>query len=107
MLLKAGSYSKKFLGSTYGFAATYGSLTNNNYRGTTIASFTTISGEGTLGGVSIKTSITFKSAPNDKSNIKIRINGTVYTFIRASNTTYGCSEIIFTSEGTYTIEFLN
>ena len=108
MILTAGSYTQKFWGTSYGFAANYGNLSNNTYRGSTITSFFTTGAESlTIGGVSVSTQIKFADAPNDASDINVKINSKVYTFKRASSTVWGCSEKIFTSTGTYQIEFLN
>ena len=58
--------------------------------------------------ISCMSTIAFKSAPTDLSDIKVKINGNIYTFQMSSDTSWGCNDKIFPLPGkTYTIEFLN
>ena len=46
--------------------------------------------------------------PNDKSDIKIKVNGNVYTLkYRKFNKTWVCSQDVFNSTKNYTVEFIN
>ena len=90
----------------------YGSLSNNIYRGAEIQKIATAVGSNSCHynnnpNISCMTEIKFKSAPNDLSDIKARINGHVYTFRRADDKSWGCNDRIFTTTGTYTFEFLD
>lgn len=96
----------------YGFKdGKAGSLSNNIYRGTEILSITTLESGKSCHykdtNIGCMTTIDFKSAPADLSDIKVKINGNVYTFQRGYDASWGCNDKIFTTSGTYTIEFLN
>ena len=106
---KMGSGAFKLTFKRYGFNSSNGSISNNSYRGTTITALNTNNMSASQNDISIATEIDFAETPNDLSDIKIRVNGVVYTFTKTSSagTTFGCSSKIFSSTGTYTIEFLN
>ena len=104
-----GSGAFKLTFKRYGFNSSNGSISNNSYRGTTITALHNNNMSASQNDVSIATEIDFAETPNDLSDIKISVNGVFYTFTKTSSagTTFGCSSKIFSSTGTYTIEFLN
>ena len=78
----------------------YGSLTPNTYRGVKITKFYTYSFLGKW------TRLYFESTNNIPNTLKIKINNTVYDFVKEDNY-WKNSAAIFSSGKTYTIEFLN
>lgn len=78
----------------------YGSLTPNTYRGVKITKFYTYSFLGKW------TRLYFESTNNIPNTLKIKINDTVYDFVKEDNY-WKNSAAIFSSGKTYTIEFLN
>ena len=102
-ILTAGSTSS-LRGSYYGFypPTKIGSLSSNIFRESKITRFYTKT-------KTSKTYLVFESAPNDQSEIKVKVNGTIYILTKsaASDKEWTCDSKIFTSTGTYEIEFLN
>lgn len=91
---KSSAFSK----SRYGFNSAHGAMSITDYRNSTIQSFYSVSNTTTL---------IFTAILNDQSEIKVKVNGALYTLTKSSDTTWKCDTAIFTSSGTYEIEFLN
>lgn len=101
--LVAGRYSandgySKFYG--------YGSLKPDTYKGIKIKSFSSFYPNTSR----TSTSISFESLSNIPDTLKIKINGTVYDFVKTTEDSvifWRCKGKIFRNGQTYTIEFLN
>ena len=104
IILTVGKQTSSLRGSYYGFypPTKMGSLSSNIFRESKITRFYTKT-------KTSKTYLVFESAPNDQSEIKVKVNGTIYTLTKsaASDKEWTCDSKIFTSTGTYEIEFLN
>ena len=101
--ITSGSYIYEDVIPEYGYErGLCGSLSSTQYRGQTITYFYS-----TTKGNNKGTYLTFQKAPNDVSEIKVRVNGIVYTLQHVKKMYWQCSEVIFSKTGTYVVEFLN
>lgn len=111
-VLKAEAWTIRMFSSNireFGYNSEHGSLSPNTYKGYQISSFYTDYIGGSIKRKKIGTSLVFLESPSFSTDIHVRINNVVYTFDRVSSSskTWRCKDRIFTSAGTYKIEFLN
>ena len=103
--LVAGRHS-----ANYGYSKSlgYGSLKPDTYKGIKIQRFSSFSSN--FSDKQKSTSIAFESLSNIPDTLKIKINGTVYDFVKTTSDTsifWKFNGRIFHNGETYTIEFLN